>query len=74
MSSSGWNEWEISVCKVADTSSCLHSKWSGHVAFPGGRQEADDEDGHFTAMRETWEEVGLDLAVRLIPIRRVSSR
>ncbi|KAL8293371.1 hypothetical protein RQP46_000072 [Phenoliferia psychrophenolica] len=37
-------------------------KWSGHIAFPGGRQEPEDEDGRFTAMRETWEEVGLDLA------------
>lgn len=38
-------------------------KWSGHVAFPGGRQEPDDEgDTRYTAMRETWEEVGIDLA------------
>ncbi|KAI5480956.1 NUDIX hydrolase domain containing protein [Pseudohyphozyma bogoriensis] len=37
-------------------------KWSGHIAFPGGRQEPSDEDGRYTAMRETWEEVGLDLA------------
>ncbi|KAM0754860.1 hypothetical protein T439DRAFT_309686 [Meredithblackwellia eburnea MCA 4105] len=37
-------------------------KWSGHIAFPGGRQEAEDEDARYTAMRETWEEVGLDLA------------
>ncbi|GAA5907438.1 NUDIX hydrolase [Sporobolomyces salmoneus] len=39
-------------------------KWSGHVAFPGGRSEPDDESAEFTAMRETWEEVGLDLAER----------
>lgn len=32
------------------------------VAFPGGRTEADDEDGLFTAMRHTWEEIGIDLA------------
>lgn len=37
-------------------------QWSGHMAFPGGRQEAEDEDERYTAMRETWEEVGLDLA------------
>ncbi|ORY74074.1 hypothetical protein BCR35DRAFT_306869 [Leucosporidium creatinivorum] len=37
-------------------------KWSGHVAYPGGRHEPDDEDSRYTAMRETWEEVGLDLA------------
>ena len=33
-----------------------------HVAFPGGRQEADDEGGLYTAMRQTWEEIGIDLA------------
>ena len=37
-------------------------KWSSHVAFPGGRRDEDDEDGLYTAMRETWEEVGIDLA------------
>ncbi|KAF8898441.1 hypothetical protein BD779DRAFT_1666289 [Infundibulicybe gibba] len=35
-----------------------------HVAFPGGRTEADDEGGLYTAMRQTWEEIGIDLAER----------
>jgi 8-oxo-dGTP pyrophosphatase MutT (NUDIX family) len=35
--------------------------WSGHVAFPGGRQEPDDATLWSTAVRETWEETGLDL-------------
>jgi len=33
-----------------------------HVAFPGGRAEEGDEGGMYTAMRQTWEEIGLDLA------------
>ncbi|KAG8967236.1 hypothetical protein FRB90_010898, partial [Tulasnella sp. 427] len=33
-----------------------------HVAFPGGRKEADDESERYTAMRNTWEELGIDLA------------
>ncbi|KAG8952980.1 hypothetical protein FRC04_003432 [Tulasnella sp. 424] len=33
-----------------------------HVAFPGGRREADDESERYTAMRTTWEELGIDLA------------
>ncbi|BGP17674.1 hypothetical protein JCM10213_003578 [Rhodosporidiobolus nylandii] len=37
-------------------------RWSGHCAFPGGRTEPDDESSEFTAMRETFEEVGMDLA------------
>ena len=36
--------------------------WSGHMAFPGGRQEDRDPDLAATAARETHEEVGLDLA------------
>jgi len=37
--------------------------WSGHMAFPGGRQDADDATLLDTAMRETREEVGLDLSL-----------
>lgn len=36
--------------------------WSGHIAFPGGRVEADDVDLRATAERETREEIGLHLA------------
>lgn len=36
--------------------------WSGHMAFPGGRQEPHDVDALATAVRETREEIGLDLA------------
>jgi 8-oxo-dGTP pyrophosphatase MutT (NUDIX family) len=35
--------------------------WSGHVACPGGRQEPADRDLEHTAIRETWEETGIDL-------------
>ncbi|KAG2156457.1 uncharacterized protein EDB93DRAFT_912159 [Suillus bovinus] len=40
------------------------SKAGAHVAFPGGRTEEGDEGGLYTAMRQTWEEIGLDLAER----------
>ncbi|MGD8417582.1 MAG: CoA pyrophosphatase [Pseudomonadales bacterium] len=36
--------------------------WSGHMAFPGGHKEPDDVDLKSAAMRETFEEIGLDLA------------
>jgi 8-oxo-dGTP pyrophosphatase MutT (NUDIX family) len=35
--------------------------WSGHVAFPGGRRDAEDETLEHTARRETHEELALDL-------------
>jgi 8-oxo-dGTP pyrophosphatase MutT (NUDIX family) len=36
--------------------------WSGHMAFPGGRQDPEDDSPRVTAERETLEEVGMDLA------------
>ncbi len=35
--------------------------WSGHMAFPGGRSDPEDPDAVATAVRETCEEVAVDL-------------
>ena len=35
--------------------------WSGHMAFPGGRMDADDLTGIRTAYRETLEELNIDV-------------
>ncbi len=35
--------------------------WSGHLSFPGGRVEPDDRDALHAAIRETREEVGVQL-------------
>jgi len=48
--------------------------WSGHMAFPGGRYDPEDIDLLTTALRETREELGLDLAANaslLGPLERV---
>ncbi|HEX6747606.1 MAG TPA: CoA pyrophosphatase [Longimicrobium sp.] len=36
--------------------------WSGHMALPGGRRQAEDADMQATAARETREEVGIDVS------------
>ncbi|MEM7078768.1 MAG: CoA pyrophosphatase [Pseudomonadota bacterium] len=35
--------------------------WSGHMAFPGGHKEPADDSLAAAAIRETWEEIGLDI-------------
>ncbi|MBC8085685.1 MAG: CoA pyrophosphatase [Phycisphaerae bacterium] len=35
--------------------------WSGHIAFPGGRHDAGDESLEHTAIRETREELAIDI-------------
>jgi 8-oxo-dGTP pyrophosphatase MutT (NUDIX family) len=42
--------------------------WSGHTAFPGGRSEPGDIDLAATAIRETREELGLDLTQDADPL------
>jgi 8-oxo-dGTP pyrophosphatase MutT (NUDIX family) len=46
-------------------------RWSGHMALPGGRRETADATIEATAVRETREEVGLDLAQLGRPLGRL---
>ena len=51
---------EVMLIRRAERAS---DPWSGHMAFPGGRHEEGDVDLRATAVRETREEIGLDLDV-----------
>lgn len=46
--------------------------WSGHMAFPGGRVDPGDRGCRAAALRETREEVGLDLIRDGRPLGRLS--
>ncbi|KAH0565746.1 hypothetical protein GP486_000869 [Trichoglossum hirsutum] len=37
-------------------------RWGSHIALPGGKRDPGDESDQAAAVRETWEEVGLDLS------------
>ncbi|NJD20676.1 MAG: CoA pyrophosphatase [Gemmatimonadetes bacterium] len=45
--------------------------WSGHMALPGGRRDPGDDCLDSTAVRETLEETGLDLAHVGVPLGRL---
>ena len=49
-----------------------HDPWSGQMAFPGGRMDPLDADEMAAAIRETGEELGLDLAALGEPLGRLS--
>ena len=55
---SGGGEPELLMIKRAEVES---DPWSGHIACPGGRMDPVDRDLEQTAIRETWEETGVDL-------------
>lgn len=52
-------EWEIILTKRAE----YNGHHSGQVSFPGGKAESNDENLLQTAIRETNEEIGIQLTV-----------
>src|SRR5215218_7778746 len=58
-------ELELLLIKRADYAG---DPWSGQVALPGGRHEPGDPTLEATAVRETFEETGVDLAAHGAPL------
>jgi len=57
------HEHEDSVCLLMiRRATRAGDPWSGHMAFPGGRRDPEDADDLACALRETDEEIALDLA------------
>ncbi len=46
--------------------------WSGQMAFPGGKSDHGDKNNFHTALRETHEEIGLDIDVHSQYLARLS--
>ena len=50
-------------------------RWTSHVALPGGRRDPEDADDQAAAVRETIEEVGIDLSSEnAIPVGNLPQR
>lgn len=49
-------------------------RWTSHIALPGGRRDPEDVDDGAAAVRETWEEVGLDLQTYGMPVGSLPQR
>ncbi len=62
-------ELHILMIKRAE---CEGDPWSGHMAFPGGRKDPGDINGFACAVRETEEEIGLQLLDEDLCIGRLS--
>ncbi|KAK3068259.1 hypothetical protein LTR53_014318 [Teratosphaeriaceae sp. CCFEE 6253] len=49
-------------------------RWTSHIALPGGKRDRTDADDAFTAVRETREEVGLDLSIHALACGNLPQR
>lgn len=49
-------------------------RWTSHIALPGGKRDPTDVDDQAAAVREAWEEVGLDLNKYAIPCGNLPQR
>lgn len=61
------NTFQIDALFIKRTETS-RDRYSGHVAFPGGKHERTDTNEYQTAIREAKEEIGIDLNKNELPI------
>nr|POE84619.1 uncharacterized protein c14c4.10c [Quercus suber] len=49
-------------------------RWTSHIALPGGKKDPEDVDDQAAAVREAWEEVGVDLNAHALPCGNLPQR
>lgn len=49
-------------------------RWTSHIALPGGKRDPSDEDDKAAAIRETSEEVGIDLNAHAVEVGNLPQR
>ncbi|KAE8384412.1 NUDIX family hydrolase [Aspergillus alliaceus] len=59
--SQGWVQKGDPEALFIKRASRVGDRWTGHIALPGGKRDPEDADDKAAAIRETLEEVGLDL-------------
>ncbi|KAG9245845.1 nudix family hydrolase-like protein [Calycina marina] len=59
--SQSWVRLGSPECVFIKRSARVGDRWTSHVALPGGKRDPEDANDRETAIRETAEEVGLDL-------------
>ncbi|KAL7276044.1 hypothetical protein RUND412_000988 [Rhizina undulata] len=69
-----WVQYGDPECLFIKRAARKGDRWTAHVAFPGGKRDLEDAGDFEAAVRECWEEVGLDLKVDTLECGKLPDR